>query len=162
MNAFMGGLGFSTYDGIVSPAYAVAQPRRKIEPLYFHYLLRTTAYTAEFNRLSYGIMYERNRLYFERFKLVPAIVPPIDEQTTIVRGIEKQTVSLNTAIVGLEREVALLWGYRTRLVADVVTGKLDVRAAARQLPAEPIEPDPAIPIENLTEEAEFEPAAAAE
>jgi type I restriction enzyme S subunit len=48
MNAFMGALGFSIHDGIVSPAYAVAQPRRKIEPLYFHHLLRTTAYTAEF------------------------------------------------------------------------------------------------------------------
>ena len=36
----------------------------------------------------------------------------------------------------LEREIELLREYRTRLVADVVTGKLDVREAAARLPDE--------------------------
>ena len=147
MNAFMGSLGFSTYDGIVSPAYAVAQPRQEIEPRYFHDLLRTTAYTGEFNRLSYGIMYERNRLYFERFKLVPALIPPLAEQREIVQRIHEQTVGLDAAISRLEREIELLREYRTRLVADVVTGKLDVREAAACLPEEAL-PDT---IENATD-----------
>jgi len=134
MNAFMGALGFSTLDGIVSPAYAVAQPRRTIEPLYFHHLLRTTAYTGEFNRQSYGIMYERNRLYFERFKLVPALVPPLDEQRQIVHSIEEKTASSSVALARAYREIDLLREYRTRVIADVVTGKLDVREAARKLP----------------------------
>ena len=43
---------------------------------------------------------------------------------------------LNAAIARLEREITLLREYRTRLVADVVTGKLDVRAAAASLPDE--------------------------
>ena len=42
----------------------------------------------------------------------------------------------NASIELTEREIGLLREYRTRLIADVVTGKLDVRAAARQLPAE--------------------------
>ena len=42
----------------------------------------------------------------------------------------------NTAISRLEREIELLREYRTRLVADVVTGKLDVREAAARLPDE--------------------------
>ena len=33
-----------------------------------------------------------------------------------------------------EREIDLLREYRTRLIADVVTGKLDVREAAARLP----------------------------
>ena len=37
------------------------------------------------------------------------------------------------------KEIALLYEYRTRLIADVVTGKLDVREAAARLP----EPNPA-------------------
>lgn len=139
MNAFMGSLGFSNYEGIVSPAYAVAQPRIEIEPKYFHELLRTTAYTGEFNCLSYGIMYERNRLYFERFKLVPAIIPPLSEQKEIVKWINFETADLNLAITRLEREIDLLREYRTRLIADVVTGKLDICAAAAKLPEEEIE-----------------------
>ena len=43
---------------------------------------------------------------------------------------------LSTAISRLEREIELLREYRTRLVADVVTGKLDVREAAARLPDE--------------------------
>lgn len=48
-------------------------------------------------------------------------------------------------------EIALLREYRTRLTADVVTGKLDVRAAAaklpEQVPDEPL-PDPELPGEE--------------
>jgi type I restriction enzyme S subunit len=43
---------------------------------------------------------------------------------------------LNSAISRFEREIELLREYRTRLVADVVTGKLDVREALSQLPEE--------------------------
>ena len=43
---------------------------------------------------------------------------------------------MSTAISRLKREIDLLREYRTRLVADVVTGKLDVRAAAASLPNE--------------------------
>jgi type I restriction enzyme S subunit len=48
--------------------------------------------------------------------------------------VQTETRTLNTAIARLEREISLLREYRTRLVADVVTGKLDVRPAAARLP----------------------------
>jgi len=55
----------------------------------------------------------------------------------IVRRVESETGSFDTAITRLEREIELLLEYRTRLMADVVTGKLDVRAAAGRLPVRP-------------------------
>jgi type I restriction enzyme S subunit len=154
MNAFMGAIAVSGHDGIVSPAYAVAAPRRELEPLFFHHLLRTTSYTEEYNRLSYGIMYERNRLYFFRFKLVPALVPPVPEQKRIVAWIDENTAALNTAIQRTEGEIGLIREYRTRLVVDVVTGKLDVREATRNLPDE-TEAPPTIVAEELAEETEI-------
>lgn len=60
--------------------------------------------------------------------------PPIDEQSRIVEALEEQTRGLNDGIASLEREVDLLQEYRTRLIADVVTGRLDVREAAARLP----------------------------
>jgi len=60
--------------------------------------------------------------------------PPIDEQLRIVQALEDQTRGLNDGIASLEREVDLLKEYRTRLIADVVTGRLDVREAAARLP----------------------------
>ncbi|MCY4058230.1 MAG: restriction endonuclease subunit S [Gammaproteobacteria bacterium] len=60
-------------------------------------------------------------------------IPPHDEQRSVVRKIETNTVRLNAAIRQLECGVDLLREFRTRLVADVVTGKLDVREAAAGL-----------------------------
>ena len=64
------------------------------------------------------------------------LLPSVDEQQRILTAITEETGPVNTAISRLERETELLREYRTRLVADVVTGKLDVREAAARLPAD--------------------------
>jgi type I restriction enzyme S subunit len=67
---------------------------------------------------------------------MPNVAMPHSEQEAIVDFIQSETVGLNNARSRLEREIELLREYRARLVADVVTGKLDVRAAAARLPDE--------------------------
>jgi type I restriction enzyme, S subunit len=62
--------------------------------------------------------------------------PSVDEQNKIVHFIEEATSPVNRGINRTEREIDLLREYRTRLIADVVTGKLDVREAAARLPDE--------------------------
>ena len=56
------------------------------------------------------------------------------------------------------REIALLREYRTRLIADVVTGKVDVRAAAQGLPEEVEEMEPFDEVQALAEDADVEAA----
>ncbi len=63
-------------------------------------------------------------------------VPPRNEQEQILEFVKSATKPMSEAISRLEREVELLREYRTRLVADMVTGKLDVREAAAGLPEE--------------------------
>jgi len=74
------------------------------------------------------------------------------EQAEIVTHIAVVTQPLNVAISRLEREIDLLREYRTRLIADVVTGKLDVREAAARLP------DEAAPeaVEEIADDTELE------
>ncbi len=72
----------------------------------------------------------------------PTVVPPLEEQQVIVGAIKAETDGLEVVITRLEHEIALLREYRTRLTSDVVTGKLDVRAAAASLPAESASPEP--------------------
>ena len=57
-------------------------------------------------------------------------VPPVDEQVAIVEYLDKATAAIDRT----HRETELMRGYRERLIADVVTGKLDVRKAAERLP----------------------------
>jgi type I restriction enzyme S subunit len=61
-------------------------------------------------------------------------LPPLDEQNCIVSFVEDEGQKTRAAISRFEREITLLREYRTRLIADVVTGQLDVREAAARLP----------------------------
>ena len=58
------------------------------------------------------------------------------EQSAIVRFLQAETTSIASAIDGIQQRIALIREYRTRLISDVVTGRLDVRHAAADLPAE--------------------------
>jgi type I restriction enzyme S subunit len=62
-------------------------------------------------------------------------------QGRLVEAVRNEIQSHNAGIGRTEREIALIREYRTRLIADVVTGKLDVREAAAKLPDEPKEAD---------------------
>jgi type I restriction enzyme S subunit len=136
MRMWQGAVGVSASDGLVSPAYVVIRPRTGIDPYFYEFVFRTAVYKQQVNRHSTGIVSDRNRLYWESFKQMPNVVLPVGEQQAICRFIQEKTGSLNTAITRLEREIELLREYRTRLVADVVTGKFDVREVAARLPEE--------------------------
>ena len=77
-----------------------------------------------------------NKTKIGQFKVLP---PTTDEQARILEALQKETSPVNTAIARTEREIALMQEYRTRLTADLVTGKLDVREAAAKLPEEKFE-----------------------
>ncbi len=72
----------------------------------------------------------------EKFGSLNIPLPPIPEQTAIVEYLDKATADIDSAITRARRGIDLLQEYRTRLIADVVTGKLDVREAAAALPDE--------------------------
>jgi type I restriction enzyme S subunit len=68
-------------------------------------------------------------------RLVVAL-PPVDEQVDLLAYIDRETRLPTEAIHRAHREIDLLREYRTRLIADVVTGKIDVCEAAARLPDE--------------------------
>ena len=64
-----------------------------------------------------------------------APVPPLAEQIAIARFLDQKTGKIENSIAQAKREIELLREYRTRLIADVATGKRDVREVAAKLPA---------------------------
>jgi type I restriction enzyme S subunit len=68
-------------------------------------------------------------------------LPPAAEQRRIVDWLSEQISAVKAASYHAEEEISLLREYRTRLIADVVTGKLDVRETAARLPDESEEPE---------------------
>ena len=65
--------------------------------------------------------------YF-KMKEIPFIVPPADEQIAIVKYIKKALPRYDAAIEKLTEEVAVLEEYKNKIIADTVTGKIDVRS----------------------------------
>jgi len=76
------------------------------------------------------------KLTKDRLLSAVVAVPPPTEQIEIIASVNDETASLRVAADRARREIELLNEYRTRLIADVVTGKLDVREAATSLPDE--------------------------
>lgn len=79
-------------------------------------------------------------IYGTELKYMSVAFPPLPEQTAIVEYLDKATADIDTTLTRTGREIELVNEYRTRLMADLVTGKLEVREAAAQLPDEPDEP----------------------
>ncbi len=134
MRMWQGAVGVAPVDGLVSPAYVVARPLTGIEPRFFDYLFHINEYMIEVDKYSRGIVKDRNRLYWEDFKQMPTPCPPSDEQVAIADTIDRIGHSTSTEIRNLQKQIDLANEYRTRLIADVVTGKFDVRKAVNSLP----------------------------
>jgi type I restriction enzyme S subunit len=94
------------------------------------------------------------KLTKDRIMGIAIAVAPSSEQAAIVNYFTEKTAPLRAAIARTEREIALMQEYRTRLTADIVTGKLDVREAAAKLP-EPVAEE-AADSEISEEETELE------
>ena len=105
-------------------------PRNDIERDFLYYVFR--AMRPEL--LREAPVNTQGNLNVDRIGSRGIAVAPAREQKLIVRQIETSTAGLNTATTRAKREIELLHEYRTRLIADVVTGKLDVREAAAALP----------------------------
>ena len=66
----------------------------------------------------------------EKFRSLKIPIPPLAEQAAIAAYLDEQTAAVDAAMARARREIELLTEYRTRLIADVVTGQVDVRGAA--------------------------------
>lgn len=126
MKAWQGSYGVSDYTGIVSPAYFIFDIAfENLE--YFHYAIRSKVYVNFFAQASDGIRVGQWDLQMDKMKEIPFIVPPADEQIAIVKYIKQALPQYDAAIEKLAEEVAVLEEYKNKIIADTVTGKIDVR-----------------------------------
>ena len=123
-------------------------PRNNIERDFLYYVFR--AMRPEL--LREAPVNTQGNLNVDRIGSRGIAVAPALEQRLVVRQIEASTAGLNAATNRANRQIDLLREYRTRLIADVVTGKLDVREAAAALP----EVDPRAADDELDEPLDAE------
>ena len=127
--AWMGAMGVSPVDGLVSPAYNVYEPTNRLDPTYLDALSRLPVFAQEVTRYSKGVWSSRLRLYPEGFFEVFLPVPPLSEQQRIVTFLNNECEKLKNLKAATQRTVDLLKERRSALISAAVTGQVDVGGA---------------------------------
>ena len=150
----------SGINGLVSPDYSVFEMRKPLQMQYLSDLLRTSSYRSHFRRESTGLGTGTAgflRLYDDKFLETEVFLPPVQEQILISNSLANDIAKVKRLMEQQQRQLQFFNEFRTRLITDVVTGKLDVREAAARLPDEVEEPEPREETDALTD-GEEEPS----
>lgn len=126
LRSFQGGIEYAYYQGIISAAYTILYPNKIIDSEYAKHLLKSHQFIELLKTCVTGIREGQNINYdLLRKKYLP--IPPIEEQQEIVEYIDAATTKADKMIVELTNHVESMKEYKQRLIADVVTGKIDVQ-----------------------------------
>ena len=125
--AWRGSVGVSKYRGIISPAYFIFTMSPKLDREFANYLLRSTSCVTYYHVCSKGIGSIQRNLDWSVLRQKRIAIPSIDEQQAIVSYIEEKCQKTDTLITELQAEIEHLKEYKQRLIADVVTGQINVQ-----------------------------------
>ena len=126
MKAWQGSLGVSEYTGIVSPAYYVCGFKSKnANKHYFHYMLRSKNYAQEFECLSTGMRIGQWDLGIDDFMRVPAILPPLPEQTAIAAYLDEKCGTIDEIIAEAKASIEEYKMWKSSVIFEAVTKGLD-------------------------------------
>ena len=104
MRMWQGASGYSSYDGIISPAYTVIIPKEGTDSKFFAYDFKRHDMIQTFKRNSQGLTSDTWNLKFPTLKSVKVMVPCMEEQTKISNFFER----LDTTITLHQRKLDLL------------------------------------------------------
>ena len=125
MKAWQGSYAVSEFRGIVSPAYFTCH-LENINKKFFSIAIRSSAYIAFFAQYSKGIRVGQWDLSPLALKEIPFFLPPLSEQEEIVAYLDEKTAKIDLLIDKELQQIDHIKDLKQTLIADVVTGKVDV------------------------------------
>ena len=128
MRSFEGGLERARESGCIRSSYIVLRPRPELAIGYFAYLFKSVGYINALQS-SANFIRDGQDLNFGNFCSVDLPFPPIEEQHSIAHQLDLYTADIVSAIEHSHRNIDLLRECRSRLIADVVTGDVDIGRA---------------------------------
>ena len=129
-------IGKSAVNLIEEPTYCgggviIFRPNVKLNAEFTGYVADCPASQVQKSRMGRG--FTVMHIYGNQLKNLRMALPPLEEQARIVDHINRGTALIDRQIACSSRQIDLMKEYRNRLIADAVTGQLDVREAAAQL-----------------------------
>ncbi len=129
MQAWHGMFICATREGCVSPDYSVfnASKRRPVNVKFYEYVFKSHIWVEQFANASRGVGSGFNRLYTPQFGAIYTVYPDINEQNKIVEFLDNKVHQIELLVELIEKRISVLEELKTKLIADVVVGKVDVR-----------------------------------
>ena len=116
--------GLATQRGIITSAYTCLKARDNILPEYLQLQLHVADLCKVFYGMGGGV---RQSIGFKDIRRLIVAIPPLDEQKNILNEINGIEVPINDVIAKYQKIILCLEELKTKLISDVVTGKIDVR-----------------------------------
>jgi len=126
LRSFEGGIEYAYYQGIISAAYTILTPRNPDDSDFFKLLFKSYPFIQVLQTCVTGIREGQNINYqMLGRKYIP--IPPLNEQRAIVAYIEEKCQKIDTLMTELQAEIDYMKEYKQRLIADCVTGQVNVQ-----------------------------------
>lgn len=103
LRSFQGGIEYSTYTGLVSPAYTVLSSRKEISDGYYKQFFKSTDYINRLNVAVYGIR-DGKQISYEDFGRLRIPYPPIKEQDAIAEVLSTADCEIDLLQQDIEQE----------------------------------------------------------
>ncbi len=124
MKAWQGSYGVSQYEGIVSPAYFIFD-LAEVTGRFFHTAIRSQAYVPAFTQASDGVRIGQWDLSEPRMREIVFAIPPLPEQTAIVRFLDHADRRIRRYIRAKQKLIKLLEEQKQAIIHRAVTRGLD-------------------------------------
>ena len=122
LRSFQGGIEYSNYAGIVSPAYTVLRAIVKIDAGYYKQFFKSSNYIKRLNVAVYGIR-DGKQISYDDFGQIKIPVPPIEEQ----REVAKMLSTADHEIDLLQKSIEAEKQKKKALMQLLLTGKVRVK-----------------------------------
>jgi type I restriction enzyme S subunit len=119
---------------IIQNALHRVRPIKSSNVEFLKYILKTISVMGYFDAINNKATFAHFTL--DKFGSLQVPIPPCDEQIEIIKFIKEKNLIIQAAIDRAQSQMDLLLEFRSRIIADAVTGKIDVRGVAASLPDE--------------------------
>lgn len=125
LRSFQGGFEYSTYEGVVSPAYQVFYPTIDVCDGYYKYLFKSDGFISKINTFSMSLRDGKN-IAFSDFGNMYIPIPPKEEQESIAAYLDEKCAAIEQSIADKQTQIETLKAYKASLIYEYVTGKKQV------------------------------------
>lgn len=121
LRSFQGGIEYSNYEGLVSPAYTVLKELVPISKVFYKIYFKTESFINRLNTIIYGIR-DGKQISYKDFSTLKIFYPPVEEQTAIADLLNEAEQELKLQ----EQKLENLKLQKKGLMQKLLTGEIRV------------------------------------